>query len=135
MQFAQVIEQEALKEKLRGLSDHNRISHALLFVAREGTGGLPLALAFAQYLVCEKVNHKQDSNKPSLFGPTPQTHQTVQTTQTLKLPKLKIPPNGGIFFVASPRIELGSGASETLILSIVLQSLFTNVIELFEKLF
>ena len=118
MQFAQVIEQEALKEKLRGLSDHNRISHALLFVAREGTGGLPLALAFAQYLVCEKVNQKQDSNEPSLFGPTP---QTVQTTQTLKLPKLKIPPNGGIFFVASPRIELGSGASETLILSIVLQ--------------
>jgi DNA polymerase-3 subunit delta' len=82
MQFAQVIEQEALKEKLRGLSDHNRISHALLFVAREGTGGLPLALAFAQYLVCEKVNHKQDSNEPSLFGPTPQTAQTVQTTQT-----------------------------------------------------
>ena len=79
MQFAQVIEQEALKEKLRGLSDHNRISHALLFVAREGTGGLPLALAFAQYLVCEKVNHKQDSNKPSLFGPTPQIVQTTQT--------------------------------------------------------
>lgn len=44
----------------------NRLSHALLFLAREGTGGLPLALAFSQYLVCEKVNNP--SSGPSLFG-------------------------------------------------------------------
>lgn len=82
MQFAQVIGQEPLKEKIRALSDQNRISHALLLVAREGTGGLPLALAFAQYLVCEKVIRNQNSNEPSLFGPTPQTVQTLQTVQT-----------------------------------------------------
>lgn len=44
----------------------NRLSHALLFLAKEGSGGLPLALAFSQYLVCEKVN--QSENGPSLFG-------------------------------------------------------------------
>lgn len=44
----------------------NRLSHALLFLAHEGTGGLPLALAFSQYLVCEKVN--SPSSEPSLFG-------------------------------------------------------------------
>ncbi len=82
MQFAQVIGQEPLKEKLRSLYQHNRLSHALMMVAREGTGGLPLALAFAQYLVCEKVNRKPNSNEESLFGPTPQTDQTTQTSQT-----------------------------------------------------
>lgn len=44
----------------------NRLSHALLFLAREGTGGLPLALAFSQYLVCEKVFSQ--SQETSLFG-------------------------------------------------------------------
>ncbi len=43
----------------------NRLSHALLFLAREGAGGLQLALALSQYLVCEKVN---SSSTASLFG-------------------------------------------------------------------
>lgn len=45
----------------------NRLSHALIFLAKDGTGGLPLALAMTQYLVCEKVNN---NNSPgiSLFG-------------------------------------------------------------------
>ena len=63
------------------------------------------------------------------------TRQDKDKTNSSNTTTKKIPPNGGIFFVASPRIELGSGASETLILSIVLQSHFTNVIELFENLF
>lgn len=45
----------------------NRLSHALLFLAKDGTGGLPLALAMAQYLVCDKVNGNAASG-PSLFG-------------------------------------------------------------------
>ncbi len=32
---------------------HNRLSHALLFLGKDGSGALPLALAFAQYIVCE----------------------------------------------------------------------------------
>lgn len=48
---------------------HNRISHALLFLGHEGTGGLPLALAFAQYIVCDKVSGKiKTEASPSLFG-------------------------------------------------------------------
>jgi DNA polymerase-3 subunit delta' len=44
---------------------HNRLSHALLFLAREGSGGLPLAMAFAQYvsLLPNKV-----PEETSLFG-------------------------------------------------------------------
>ena len=47
----------------------NRLSHALLFLAQEGAGGLPMALAFSQYLVCESVQKAflQDVS-PSLFG-------------------------------------------------------------------
>ena len=31
----------------------NRLSHALFFLGKEGTGALPLAIAFAQYILCE----------------------------------------------------------------------------------
>lgn len=66
MKFAELIGQKAVQHNLTGMVKGNRLSHALLFLAKEGTGGLPLALAFAQYLVCEKVNNP--STGPSLFG-------------------------------------------------------------------
>lgn len=56
MLFSQVIGQQEIKAKLRNLVEHNRLSHALLLNAPEGAGGLPLALAFAQYIVCERVS-------------------------------------------------------------------------------
>jgi DNA polymerase III subunit delta' len=56
MLFSQVIGQQEIKAKLRNLVEHNRLSHALLLHAPEGAGGLPLALAFSQFLVCERVS-------------------------------------------------------------------------------
>lgn len=53
MQFAQVIGQNQVRDNLVEMVQHNRLSHALLFLGHEGSGGLPLALAFAQYVVCE----------------------------------------------------------------------------------
>lgn len=50
-----VIGQHAIKEKLSDLIIHNRLSHGLLFLSKEGSGALPLALALASYLVCENV--------------------------------------------------------------------------------
>jgi DNA polymerase III subunit delta' len=55
MLFSEVIGQSEIKTKLRGLVEHNRLGHALLLSGPEGAGGLPLALAFAQYLMCERV--------------------------------------------------------------------------------
>jgi DNA polymerase-3 subunit delta' len=55
MLFSEVIGQSEIKVKLRRLVEHNRLSHALLLSAPEGAGGLPLALAFAQFLVCDRV--------------------------------------------------------------------------------
>lgn len=59
-----------MKEQLAELIQHNRLSHALLFLGKEGSGSLPLAIAFAQYIVCEKVRPPQSSRNPgpSLFG-------------------------------------------------------------------
>lgn len=51
MQFKNVIGQEAVKQHLVEMVQQNRLSHALLFLGREGSGALPLAMAFAQYVV------------------------------------------------------------------------------------
>jgi DNA polymerase III subunit delta' len=53
MQFSDVIGQEEVKTRLVRSVKENRVSHALLFLGAEGSGNLPLALAFAQFLVCE----------------------------------------------------------------------------------
>ena len=53
MKFAQVIGHNDVKKRLIHSAKENRVSHALLFLGPEGTGGLPMAVAFAQYLVCE----------------------------------------------------------------------------------
>jgi len=53
MKFAEVIGHLDVKKRLIHSAKENRVSHALLFLGPEGTGGLPMAVAFAQYLVCE----------------------------------------------------------------------------------
>ncbi len=53
MQFKDVIGQEAAKERLIQAAKQDRVPQALLFLGKEGTGSLPLGLAFAQYLNCE----------------------------------------------------------------------------------
>jgi DNA polymerase III subunit delta' len=73
MSFKNVIGQTEVKQQLVELVQHNRLSHALLFLSSEGSGALSLAIAFAQYIVCEKVNGKgQTFSVPLLFGDEPQ---------------------------------------------------------------
>ncbi|MBS1920011.1 MAG: hypothetical protein JST17_07145 [Bacteroidetes bacterium] len=59
MQFSEIINQKSVKSRLAEMVENNRLSHALLFLSNEGSGALPLAIAFAQYLVCEKVSSKR----------------------------------------------------------------------------
>jgi DNA polymerase III subunit delta' len=79
MLFKNVIAQNEVKHHLIELVQHNRLSHALLFLGPEGSGALPLALALAQYVVCEKINGSQQSSLTgSLFGfdePQPANHK------------------------------------------------------------
>jgi DNA polymerase-3 subunit delta' len=52
MQFAQVPAHEAIKERLCRSVTENRVSHAQLFLGPEGNGSLQLAIAYAQYILC-----------------------------------------------------------------------------------
>lgn len=54
MQFKQVVGLQEIKKHLIQLVQENKVPHAQLFLNRPGTGGLSLALAFAQYLVCKQ---------------------------------------------------------------------------------
>jgi DNA polymerase-3 subunit delta' len=51
MQFGDVIGQKETKQHLAEMVEQNRLSHALIFLGKEGSGALPLAMAFAQYIV------------------------------------------------------------------------------------
>ena len=62
MLFQSLIGQNIISRKLVEMVQHNRLSHALLFLAKEGTGGLSLARAFAQYVVCEKVKKERNTD-------------------------------------------------------------------------
>ncbi|WP_028787196.1 ATP-binding protein [Terrimonas ferruginea] len=73
MQFKDIIGQETLKKELADLMQENRLAHALLFLGKEGSGALSLAMALAQYVVCEKVNNNNAAPAgPSLFGEEPE---------------------------------------------------------------
>jgi DNA polymerase-3 subunit delta' len=53
MFFKDVIGQENLKKRLIQSVKEERISHAQLFSGPEGTGKLPMAIAYAQYISCK----------------------------------------------------------------------------------
>lgn len=53
MQFSKIIGHDEIKQRLIRSVKENRISHNQLFFGPEGTGALPLALAYAQYICCE----------------------------------------------------------------------------------
>ena len=74
MLFKDIIGQSAAKEFLIQAVSQNRLSHAQLFLAPEGTGGLPLALAFAQYLVC---TDRHDGDACGQCGPCKRAAQLI----------------------------------------------------------
>lgn len=53
MLFKDIIGNETVKQHLTEMVQQNRLSHALLFLGKEGSGALPLALAFAQFVICQ----------------------------------------------------------------------------------
>ncbi|WP_397444540.1 ATP-binding protein [Polaribacter sp. R77954] len=52
MLFNQIIGQEHIKKHLIKSAENGRIPHAQLFVGKEGCGTLPMAIAYAQFLLC-----------------------------------------------------------------------------------
>jgi len=58
MNFASIPGQEGIKTTLRSSFHRNAIAHAQIFHSNEGGSALPMALAFAQFILCE--NKKED---------------------------------------------------------------------------
>ena len=56
MQFSEILGQEHIKNHLTRSADLGRIPHAQLFVGPEGSGTLPMAIAYAQYILCHNQN-------------------------------------------------------------------------------
>lgn len=53
MTFADIIGQEEVKQHLVRLLEENKLPHAIMLCGPKGAGKLPLALAFAQMLLCQ----------------------------------------------------------------------------------
>lgn len=56
MLFSEIFGQEHIKNHLTKSADFGRIPHAQLFVGPEGSGTLPMAIAYAQYVLCKNAN-------------------------------------------------------------------------------
>ncbi|WP_310377410.1 DNA polymerase III subunit delta' [Flavobacterium sp.] len=95
MQFSEILGQEYIKNHLTKSADLGRISHAQLFVGPEGSGTLPMAIAYAQYVLCNNQNGEntganescnikfQKISHPDLHFVYP----TVSTEEVKKSPK------------------------------------------------
>lgn len=78
MLFADIIGQEEVKNHLIQLLNQNRLSHALLFLGKEGSGALPLALAFAEYVTLfSSAGNNSAPAAASLFGDEPSTVEFI----------------------------------------------------------
>jgi len=62
MLFNQIIGQEHIKKHLKVSAENGRIPHAQLFVGKEGSGVLPMAIAYAQFLLCNFSEHAEICN-------------------------------------------------------------------------
>lgn len=57
MKFDRVLGQEYIKSHLKNSTEKGRVSHAQLFVGKEGVGLLPMALAYATHLICQSSSN------------------------------------------------------------------------------
>ena len=62
MLFNQIIGQEHIKKHLKTSAENGRVPHAQLFVGKEGCGTLPMAIAYAQFLLCNFSNEVEACN-------------------------------------------------------------------------
>jgi DNA polymerase-3 subunit delta' len=63
--FKEILGLTHIKNHLASSADAGRISHAQMFVGPEGSGTLPMALAYAQYIICGNLNAENDGPNQS----------------------------------------------------------------------
>jgi len=95
MQFSEILGQEHIKNHLTQSVQLGRIPHAQLFVGPEGSGTLPMAIAYAQYLLysnngAENFGGNESCNLKFLHFAHPDLHfiyPTVTTEEVKSKPK------------------------------------------------
>ncbi|MEO9893541.1 DNA polymerase III subunit delta' [Aurantibacter sp.] len=65
MRFSEILGLNHIKNHLSSSADAGRISHAQLFIGPEGSGTLPMALAYAQYIICGNSNGENSEGDES----------------------------------------------------------------------
>ncbi len=85
MFFKDIIGQEEVKAQLRHQLESGRLPHAQLFAGPAGTGKLPMAVAFARYLVC------QHSEGGDMFASGPAADSCGHCPACVKMNKLVHP--------------------------------------------
>ncbi len=90
MQFSKVIGQEKLKKHLIETYQSGRTAHAQIFLGSEGSGQLALALAYAQYLLCENPSETDSCDQCNACRKTakfihPDLHYSYPTIGTGKV--------------------------------------------------
>jgi DNA polymerase III subunit delta' len=119
MLFKQIIGQDRVKSTLRQMVETQRISHGLLFSGKEGSGHLPLALAFAQYIFC---SNRKDNDACG------------QCPSCLKLNKLAHPDLHMVYPIASGKDVKVSTDVMGLFREEVLRNPYLNLNDWFEAL-
>lgn len=110
MFFRQVIGQEGIKKKLIQSVNEGRVSHAQLFAGPDGSGNLPMALAYAQYISCQNKQPDDSCGEcPSCRKYQKLIHPDLHFVfPVVKTPKFKDPVSD--HFLAEWRTTVAAGA-------------------------
>lgn len=122
MLFREIIGQDNIKNKLLTLASSGRISHGLMLLAPEGSGALPLAIAFARYINC--------TNKS-------ETDSCSECPSCIKIQKLSHPDLHFAYPVATTKTIEKDPVSDDFIKQwreAVLQNPYMNLTEWYEQI-
>ncbi|WP_299672585.1 DNA polymerase III subunit delta' [uncultured Tenacibaculum sp.] len=87
MTFEEIVGLEHIKKHLVTATENGRIPHAQLFVGKEGSGTLPMAIAYAQFLLCNFSNDAEACNIKCNKLQHPDLHFTFPVTTNDKVKK------------------------------------------------
>lgn len=93
MTFDEVIGQDHVKKHLQQSAENNRIPHAQLFIGKEGSGTLPMAIAYAQYLLCNFSENAEACNIKCNKLQHPDLHFAFPVTTTESVKKHPVSDN------------------------------------------
>ncbi len=91
MHFRDVTGQTLAKQGLLNLWHSGKLPHALMIVGKEGTGGLPLALALAQYIFC---TDKRDGESCGVCAACSKVQKLAHPDLHISFPS--VPPKPGV---------------------------------------